>query len=104
MTTTTPTWLGVNAIGVAAFLVAASQTWVEPEVADVPGASGGGPLVWGLEALSIFVAFVLLNLCALVWVYLIRRHSASRSIGLAAMVSLPVWLIAFAVDHLRHGV
>jgi hypothetical protein len=34
-------WLAANAVGVIAFLLSASQFWIEPELKDEPGANGG---------------------------------------------------------------
>jgi hypothetical protein len=101
MNFSTPAWLFANLAGAGAFLLVASQSWVEPELAQIPGAAGGSAVVWALSALPIFVGFVLLNLGVLVWVYLIRR--GPWPIARVSFVALAVWLAAFVVDNMHHG-
>lgn len=68
-------YLILNVMGALLFLAVASKTWIEPEVADIPGASGGAGIVWFLSAVPIFVLFVLLDSCFLLGACLYRvRH------------------------------
>jgi hypothetical protein len=55
-------WLAANIIGIAAFMASASRFWIEPELADVPGASIGNAISWTFEAAPIAVFFLLTNL------------------------------------------
>ncbi len=60
-------WLAMNAVAVIAFLWWSSRTWIEPELRDVPGASGGAPLVFTLLVLWMLGPLSLLNLGWLAW-------------------------------------
>lgn len=64
-------WIGLNALCAVAFLWWSSTQWIEPEFKDVPGASGGGPLVF-----SFIVLFLLGPLLAvdLLWTALALRR------------------------------
>ncbi len=44
-------WLGANALLAAAFLWFTSSLWIEPDLRDIPGASGGGPIIFMLALL-----------------------------------------------------
>ena len=94
-------WLVVNVVGIGIFLVVASHSWIEPELADIPGAGGGAPLVWALTALPIFAVFVLFNIGAVLWSFLAKRGLGP--LRRAAIASVPLWLVAFVVDGLHHG-
>ncbi|WP_029922797.1 hypothetical protein [Nevskia soli] len=95
-------WLLANLAGAVAFLIVASHTWVEPELTHLPGAAGGGAVVWVLGALPILLGFVLIDLGILVSGYLIRR--ASRPIARASLAALAVWFAAFILDTVHHGI
>ena len=99
----------LNVIGVILYLQFATQGWVEPEVADVPGAAGGGVVLWGLTALPTLLAFIVINVLWLIFecvVYLTRK---TWRLGLVYLV-IPVaviplmWAIAVHVDYSHHGV
>ena len=55
-------WLAVNALGILVFLARASRFWIEPELAEMPGASGGAAFGWIAMAAPIFAIFFLANL------------------------------------------
>ena len=96
-------WLTANVTSVPVFLALASRSWIEPELKDVPGASGGAFIFWGLTALPLFAAFMLANL---IWAGLgvaegLRRR---RWIGATlAFMAIVVWVAAFVFDGLHHG-
>ncbi|NKF24802.1 hypothetical protein, partial [Solimonas marina] len=94
-------WLVFNVLGIAVFLVVASYSWIEPELAHIPGASGGAPIVWALTALPILAAFALLNIAAVVWFAIARK--LLNPISRAAIASIALWVVAFIVDGLHHG-
>jgi hypothetical protein len=45
--------LAFNVAGIAVFLFLAVPLWAEPEVAHIPGAGSGSPILWVLEALPV---------------------------------------------------
>lgn len=94
----------INLFGMAAFLKwSASCCWIEPELKDVPGASGGAAFVWAFGPLLILVAFVLVDL---IWgaIVEIKAQPGQRlkSIG-APLLMLVFWGSAFIFDGLHHG-
>lgn len=60
-------WLGLNGGAAIIFLYLSSSTWIEPELKDVPGASGGAPVVFTLIVLWVLGPLSLLNLGWLAW-------------------------------------
>lgn len=97
-------WLVVNACGVVAFLIVASRVgWIEPELADVPGAIGGGAIVWALMAFPIVLAFACLHIAAAFWAFLVHRKHGRWPMDKYFWVSIPMWIIACIVDSLHHG-
>ncbi len=99
----------LNIIGVIVYLLFATQGWIEPELADVPGAIGGGAIVWGLTALPTLLAFIVIDVLWLIFecvAYLTRK---TWRLGLAffvipAVVVPLVWAIAVHIDYSHHGV
>jgi hypothetical protein len=101
---TTAIWLAANVVGASVFLfVASSYSWVEPELAQYPGASGGMPIVWALSALPVFGAFLLLNVGAFLWACVARMKRGLWPFAWASWASVPIWLVALVVDNLHHG-
>jgi hypothetical protein len=96
--------LVLNGIGVITYLVFASRCWIEPELADFPGASGGAPIVWGLTALPILLFFALLDFIwgsALAVIYVRRRIAPLHP----ALLFVPIiWGAAIYLDFSRHGI
>ena len=95
--------LAANLAATALFLVVASVSWVEPELKDVPGASGGAPIVWALTALPIFALALVLNLSVLAWAAWVRRREGAWPLGHIAWGSLLFWVAAIFIDSSRHG-
>ncbi|WP_137861562.1 MULTISPECIES: hypothetical protein [unclassified Sphingomonas] len=88
-----------NAAGIGLFLVLASQSWIEPELTDVPDASAGDALVWIVEAAPVFGAFALVNAIWLVWA---GGRGRWLSVLLIAAI-LGCWALALLVDNASHG-
>ena len=93
-------WLLLNAVGVGMFLLVASGSWVEPELAHISGASGGSVFIWALGALPIFAGFVLLNSGVLV-ASVLRREG--QSVSRRSLIALLMWAIAFVIEGMQHG-
>lgn len=92
-------WLALNGLAAVAYLRLASLAWVEPELAAIPEAHGGGAaVVWALGALPFFLACMGLNLSGLAWAARGRLRHTSR---LAWLVPA-VWLAALVIDFSRH--
>ncbi|MCW3846291.1 hypothetical protein OF829_03500 [Sphingomonas sp. LB-2] len=94
-------WIAANAFGIAAFLTSASRFWIEPEVADIPGASGGAAFGWIVFAAPIAALFILANLGWL-GVRLWRRQGwCSAAI---AVLLLAAWAGTWLFDNAHHGI
>jgi hypothetical protein len=96
-------WLTANMIGMALFLQLALPTWIEPELADEPGANGGEFLIWAASALPIFLLFILAH-CALGFV----AHRQFRAGGswrgtMFVGFTLACWIVIFVFDNAHHG-
>ncbi len=96
-------WVIVNLIGMAAFLYFAVETWIEPELANEPGASGGEFMVWGVSALPIFLFFMLAHFGISVATGLERRRSGSWRGEIFLGVTLWCWFAVFVYDNSHHG-
>ena len=95
-------WLAINAFGAGVFLIVASTSWIEPELAHIPGAGGGAAFVWFSTAVPIFFFFVLLNIGVLMWPSILRRKQAWWPSSKLFWASLPIWLIVLVVDNMHH--
>jgi hypothetical protein len=96
--------IGSNAVAIGIYLIAASAGWIDPELKDVPGAAGGGAVVWFLLAVPIFFVSLLGNgACAVI--ALIRRNRNGRQsfFRWSWLAVLAMWLVAVALDFSRHG-
>jgi hypothetical protein len=96
-------FLATNALGIAIFLFAVSNFWVEPELADVPGANVGSAFGWIAFAAPIPVVFILADV---VWTATksVRASWADRAEYICiGLVVLALWAAAYAVDNAHHG-
>jgi len=100
----TRTWLAVNLAAAVVFLLLASPSWVEPQVAELQGASGGAALVWMMGALPWLAAVALVDAIALLWFTLRRLRRGQWPIGPPGWLVALIWVAALAIDQLHHGV
>jgi hypothetical protein len=97
-------WVSINLVGIGVFISLAMPTWIEPELANVPGASAGDPIIWGLTALPILVIFFLLHLI-FGFALLSKRLQLARPQGLLlGALTFLCWVAAFTFDNVHHGV
>ncbi len=97
-------WVGANPIGVALFLRFAAQTWIEPELANEPGASGGASMVWGLSALPVFLIFMLAHFVVGFISGAQRQRSGSWRGEIFVGITILCWIAAFLFDSAHHGI
>ena len=97
-------WLVANLLLATAFLGVASLSWIEPELAHVPGASGGAALFWVVTAVPIFFVSALGNFAVAVWATLFRRREGWWPMSRTAWLALPLWGLVLLLDNSRHGV
>ncbi len=96
-------WVLANVLAAVVFVGVASFTWIEPELADVPGANGGAAFVWFMSAVPIVVLSLVLNVGAVAWALAYRRQNAEWPATAFAWVSALVWVAALLLDNSRHG-
>jgi len=99
----------LNSVGIVLYLVFAVPCWIEPELADVPGASGGAADVWGLTALPVLAGFVVINagwlLAELAAVVTKKTWRFSVPLLRIPLVVVPVaWALAVLLDFSHHGI
>jgi len=81
------------------YVVAASHGWVIPrERAAGLDSVTGEPLVWALSVLPISVVFIVLNVT---WGAFILAGKQWRT-GLLWLSTIPIWLVAVAIDFAHH--
>jgi hypothetical protein len=93
---------GINWMGAVIYLAVASQFWADPDLKEVPGASGSDPILWALEALPTLGLCLLGNI---IWaiVELARQVLRRRLMLNPAFVLIPViWLAAICIDFANH--
>ena len=96
-------WIAVNLAGIAAFLIAASRSWIEPELTNIPGASGGDAYVWLVTAVPVLVVFAIGNLAWLAT--LLGSHASNKRMSVAfGTLIFASWIAAYLFDHLHHGI
>jgi hypothetical protein len=95
-------WMLVNLIGIAFFLAMASQSWIEPELAGIPGASAGDAFVWFALAVPVLLVF---SLCNLLWLGAAITERLCPLIGTLAIGALigGCWVAAYLFDNAHHG-
>jgi hypothetical protein len=96
-------WLVSNLLAAGAFLLVASRTWIEPELAHVPGASGGAGVVWFMTAVPVFVIATLLNLAVFAWCCIARLRRRAWPVTWPSWLVVLVWAAALVFDNSRHG-
>jgi hydrogenase/urease accessory protein HupE len=96
-------WVLFNLIGIALFLYLAVQTWVEPELAHEPAASGDASIAWGITALPILLLFLLSHFA----VGFVSDHQRQRTGSwrgeIFVGVTLLCWIAVFLCDRAHHG-
>lgn len=96
-------WLLANLIVATAYLGAASMSWVEPQLADFPGASGGSAFIWFLSAVPIFVIATLSNLGVLMWSFVVRLSRGTWPVMWVSWFIVLIWIATLLLDYSRHG-
>ena len=93
----------INAIALALFLFIASDYWIEPELAGVPGANIGISFGWMLLAAPILLCFVAIDiLCTVTAIVRADRPHRLKFACLGAAL-LACWVAAFLLDNAHHG-
>jgi len=94
-----PLLFTINFVGAAGYVVAASKAWVPAQERAVGLHSvTGEPFIWSLSVFPIWAVFILLNL---IWGGFTVARRQRRS-GIWWLMTIPVWLVAMAVDFTHH--
>ena len=91
-------WIVTNALGAAAFLHFASQTWIQPELRGEDVARDGDAVVWFATALPFALACLLADLVMLALAVRIGVIQKRWSPLMVAGATGVVWAVAMAVD------
>src|SRR5471030_3473314 len=92
-----------NIAALLLYMFIASATWVEPELADVAGASGGDAVIWVLGALPILLFLSVVNIAGLIWSTIVRYRNGQWHFVWGAWSVPAIWGLAVAYDFSRHG-
>lgn len=97
-------WIIANVAGATTFLMLASQSWIEPELANIPGASGGAAFGWFGTAVPLFAVFAIGHL-------VIGYNAVKSLVTMRQWVWLPalsctvvIWMWTLWFDNLHHGI
>ena len=104
VTSPTVVLIAANIIAVGIYLIAASFGWVERAAADIPGAAGGGAVVWFVFAVPVFLLSFVGNIGGGVLTLIHRYRTGHWHFFWWAWVAvLGLWTLAVAYDFSRHG-
>ena len=90
-----------NLFGACVFLLVSSLFWVDPRIADVPGASGADPILWAQIAFPIAKIFVPFNLLFILWACGVYVWKRKWIVGWAYLLVPVIWPIAFWIIYLH---
>lgn len=94
-----------NIVAVGVYLIAASFGWVEREVEDISGASGGGAVVWFLHAGPVLLLSFFANFGYAVRSLIHWLRSGKQYFFWGAWLVVPApWVLAVVYDFSRHGI
>jgi hypothetical protein len=91
-----------NMVGVGMYLWFSVPLWAPSELANIPGAGAGDPIVWGLSALPTLAFFLLLNLVWLAWGGVARIIHCSWPVRALYLAIPAIWAMALYVDFSHH--
>lgn len=92
----------LNLVGAVTYLAISVPLWATPELAGIPGAGSGDPIVWGLTALPVLAFCFLLNIVWMIWgvtVFLVTRKSPIKVVHLFVPI---LWIIVVYTDFSHH--
>lgn len=94
----------LNVAGAIAYLMVGSQLWwIEPELADIPGASGGSAVIWFVVSVYFVVGFGIVNLVALLRHVFVRYKKRGQKMSIFALLVPAIWILAIWIDYRHHG-
>jgi len=97
-------WLRTLSFWDRLYLAFASSCWIEPRLADIPGASGGAPIVWGLTAFPILILFCILDALWILFACGVFLRKKRWILHPSFLLVPACWAVAVCIDFSRHGV
>lgn len=99
------TWLfaSFNLVGALLYILLAPVGWVEPEVADIPGAAGGGALIWFMFIAPVVLLSFAGNIISLCWSLYFRLKYKQWPIRKWGYLCLMVLPLVIWIDFMHHG-
>jgi hypothetical protein len=86
----------LNLLAIFFYVKNASLAWAIPEEAGLNPAMAGPSMVWGLGALPILLAFIVVN--GIWWSVVFAKHLEKWPVLSASVL----WIIAVVVDFMHH--
>jgi len=96
-------WFIANVVGAFLFLFVGATWWIEPELAEVPGAIGAAPFFWVLTTLPILALYVVLDIGPSLWAISVRVMQGFWPVSRYIWLCLPIWVGVIVVDSFHHG-
>ncbi|WP_431263338.1 hypothetical protein ACQ859_25685 [Roseateles chitinivorans] len=101
----TTTLIAVNLASAGFFiLLSANCCWIEPELADVPGANGGAAFIWAVQAIPVAALAWLFDASFAAWCCMRRLCRGRWPANRWCWGVVPIWASTLLVDNLHHGI
>lgn len=95
----------VNALGIGLFMqITSTYFWIEPELANEPGANGGAAVGWIVWAAPMGVLFSVMNICWLAGALKTGSPTSRTAAATLTIALLASWIAAYIVDNAHHGI
>ena len=92
----------INVVGAFLYLFIAINFWASPELADVPGAGAGDPIIWGLTALPVLFVFILLNCFWLIRALIVYCRTGKWTLRASDLAVPAIWAAVIVLDYSHH--
>ena len=91
-----------NVLGAILYVWAVSGTWIEPELAAIPGAIGGGAVIWFFIAAPIFLPALFINASLVIYALVIFFRKKAWILSRVYWLIPLAWLTALSIDFSHH--
>jgi len=92
----------INFAGVAGYLLFSVQFWPPAELADIPGAGAGDPIIWGLVAIPLVLVFFLVDFGLVIWNGISRLWRGYWVLTPIFILVPFAWMAAIQIEFSHH--